>query len=297
MIEIKRLYQCTIEDCVSAWNVGFEGYYFDATTTPEKFIHRLVSEDLSPTLSIVAFLDKKPVGIVKTGVRELNGKKFAWNGGTGVALELRNKGIGRMLMEATLAILEEEKVDTASLEAILENDKAISLYEKMGYEVIDQLDYLQLKGALNGSRKHVSCEQYQVIQTVPQKVAELPFYKGMNPWQTQWQSAKGGEAVILTEADGTEIGYAYFRKGYNPEGEHVSTVLYQCEAADGRADANDIIHCLLSEVFGSLDDEISRIVPNIPIEKSKRTHAILSEVGFKPITKQVYMMKKMDKAR
>ena len=27
---------------VKAWNVGFEGYYFDATTTAENFVNRLV---------------------------------------------------------------------------------------------------------------------------------------------------------------------------------------------------------------------------------------------------------------
>lgn len=42
MITIKRLVDCTIADAVIAWNDGFEGYFVDATTTPEKFLTRMV---------------------------------------------------------------------------------------------------------------------------------------------------------------------------------------------------------------------------------------------------------------
>ena len=40
-------------------------------------------EGLSPRLSVVAFKNNEPVGIVKNGIREIDGKKVAWNCGTG----------------------------------------------------------------------------------------------------------------------------------------------------------------------------------------------------------------------
>ena len=293
MIEIKRLVECTIEEGVEAWNTGFEGYYFDATTTADKFINRLVQEGLSPNLSIVAFKDKKPIGIVKNGIRECNGKKLAWNGGTGVALEFRNKGIGKILMEATLAILKEEKVDYATLEAISDNQKAIKLYEKMGYEVVDSLEYLSLKGAKVNNYLSDYAKNYKVERAVPQQIGNLSFYKGMNPWQTQWQSAKEGEAFIVKATSGSPIGYAYYRRVFDSEGKHINTVLYQCEAEPGREDAEGIIKCLLNEVFGTFTDDINRVIPNLPIGKSKTTHSILKEMGFEAITSQVYMIKEM----
>jgi len=293
MIEIKRLVDCTIQEGVEAWNVGFEGYYFDATTTPEKFINRLVLEGLSPSLSIVAFQDNKPVGIVKNGIREFNGMKIAWNGGTGVALQLRSKGMGKLLMEATLSILEEEKVDLATLEAISDNKKAISLYEKMGYEIVDQLEYLGLNGSVESKKFNDYKNDYKIERAVPQQMANISFYKGMNPWQTQWQNAKDGEAIIIKDTSDVAIGYAYYRRAFNEEGKHVSTVLYQCEAEHGHEDAENIVKLLLNEVFDSFSDDINRVIPNLPIGKSKLTHTILKEIGFKPTTSQVYMIKQM----
>ena len=55
MITCKRLSQCTLQDALIAWNKGFEGYDFDMTLTLEAFLNRLVFENLSPALSIVAF--------------------------------------------------------------------------------------------------------------------------------------------------------------------------------------------------------------------------------------------------
>lgn len=293
MIEIKRLVDCTIQEGVDAWNLGFEGYYFDATTTPEKFINRLVLDELSPFLSIVAFQDNKPVGIVKNGIRKFNGKKIAWNGGTGVAKASRSKGIGKLLMEETLSILQKEKVDLATLEAISYNHKAISLYEKMGYEIVDHLEYLSLDGPIENNDSTNTIDNFIMERAVPQQVAELPFYKGMYPWQTQWQNAKGGEAIILKDLSNAAIGYAYYRRVFNEENKHVTTVLYQCEAENGYENAEEIIKLLLNKVFLSYSNDINCLVPTQPIGKSKLTYEILKEVGFKRKTSQVYMIKQM----
>ncbi|WP_102272891.1 GNAT family N-acetyltransferase [Cytobacillus massiliigabonensis] len=293
MIEIKRLKDCTIEEGVEAWNTGFEGYYFDAATTADKFLSRLVNEGLSPHLSIVAFMDNKPIGIVKNGIREFKGQKLAWNGGTGVALELRKKGIGKMLMEETLSILNEEKVDYASLEAISDNVKAISLYEKMGYEIIDNLEYLGLNGILANNHSDISIGDYKVERAVPMQAGAISFYKGMNPWQTQWQSAKDGEALIVKDANDNPIGYAYYRRTFNSEGKHINTVLFQCEAEPEHKDQEPITRYLINEVFSKFTEDINRVIPNIPIGKSKLTHSILKEMGFTSMTEQVYMMKKL----
>jgi GNAT superfamily N-acetyltransferase len=290
MLEIKRLSECTIDEGVKAWNVGFEGYYFDATTTAENFVNRLVMEGLSPRLSIVAFKNNQPVGIVKNGIREIDGKKVAWNGGTGVSSSHRKSGIGKALMNATLEIYREEGVHTATLEAIGDNQKAIALYEKIGYKTIDQLEHLELKGTLELNVPETS---YQVEKTVPQKIKFVPFYKSMNPWQTQWQSARDSEAIIIKDpTDHSIVSYAYYRQNYSPEGTPIGIVLFQCEANPDRKDAENILRFTLKQVFGTYSD-MRRIVPNLPISASSLTHSVLNSLGFTPIAKQVYMVKEM----
>lgn len=292
MIEVKRLKDCTIAEGVKAWNVGFEGYYFDAITTPKNFINRLVSEGLSPELSIVAFMGNEPVGIIKNGIRLINGKKIAWNGGTGVASTLRKQGIGQLLMEETFNIYREEGVDLATLEAISDNERAISLYKKLGYEIVDDLVHLELKGS-HSIKEVPPHEDVSLEKVAPQQIGGLPFYKASNPWQTHWQSAKEGEALLLKDKNGAVIGYAFFKKTFDSQGKHLSTILYQCEANPICEEQERIIRYLLQNVFNYFHDDIRRVIPNLPKSRSSITYQVLKQLGFKPIANQVYMIKEM----
>ncbi|MDT0162536.1 GNAT family N-acetyltransferase [Bacillus sp. AG4(2022)] len=293
MIEIRRLSDCSINEAVTAWNIGFEGYFFDASTTPEKFVARMAAEGLSPDLSIVAFAEGKPIGIVKSGIREFRGRKIAWNGGTGVAAAWRSKGVGRMLIDESIKIYKEEGVQLATLEAISENSKAIALYEKLGYQKADSLEYLELKGCLEQNPVRLNNQHSYLAEYVyPQEASSLSFYKGTAPWQTSWQNAKDGEALIALD-NGSAAGYAVFRKGFTAEGRHAATTLFQIQADPGRKDWQEIITFLLTEIFGDFSDEIRRVIPNFPVKDNRETYELLSGIGFTPAVKQVYMIKEL----
>ncbi|MCA1060329.1 GNAT family N-acetyltransferase [Rossellomorea aquimaris] len=290
MVEIKRLKECTLDEAVHAWNTGFEGYYFNMTMNTDAFAARLVNEGLSTEHSIVAFMDNVPVGLVLSGMREVNGKKIAWNGGTGVATSFRRHGIGKALIEKSLEIYKEEAVDIATLEAVLENGNAIALYEQYGYRTIDQLEYLELKGSLSTSPIPPSPNVYTLKDPVYlHELDQLSFYKGMNPWQTHWKNLKGSQALIALDEEGKAIGYANFRKAFSSEGAHSHTIVYQCEAAPEQKDAEAIITFMLADIFGDFSEDITRLVPNSPV--SADSYAVCKSLGFQATIKQVFMMK------
>jgi GNAT superfamily N-acetyltransferase len=287
MLKIKRLKDCEISEAVEAWNAGFEGYYFDLTMTVEKFIARMASEGLSDELSVVAFWNDKPVGLIVNGLREFQGELIGWNGGTAVDKAYRSKGIGRRMLEATLDILEEKNVKVSTLEAISENKGAIALYQSLGYDIIDHLECLEKKEGQIISV--VSSNVFQMKRVSPEEIGNLSFYQGKNPWQTHWQSVMGGEALIAEDAFGNAIGYAYFRKNLSENGIHTGTTLYQCEADRSRSDQKEIIQFLLAEAFHTSSDQIRHYVPNLPRLSSSTTHGVLKEMGFEPIVHLVYM--------
>lgn len=289
MLEIKKLADCTIEEGVEAWNKGFEGYYFDMATTPEAFGKRGEQEGLSANLSVVAFENGKPVGIVRNGLREIGGKKVAWNGGTGVSPALRGQGAGKKLMEATLSLLEEAGADIATLEAVSENTPAIELYKKMGYGIIDEVHFMQLKGKADG-QGFQGDNGIELKEAAPEEAGRLPFYRGDFTWQTHWQSAKDGEAWIAYLPDGEAAGYAYYRKSFDSDGKHIATVLHQCVAD---REPEKTIQALLAGVFGDLSDDINRIAINVPEELNKTTFEALAGLGFQSTTKQVFMKKEL----
>lgn len=286
MLKIKRLKDCEISEAVEAWNIGFEGYYFDLSMTTEKFMARMASEGLSDELSVVAFWDDKPVGLIVNGIREFHGELIGWNGGTAVHKDYRSKGIGRRMLEATLDILEENNVNVSTLEAISENKSAIALYQSLGYDIIDHLECLEKK---EGQIPVVSSNVFQLKRVSIEKIGNLSFYQGKNPWQTHWQSVLDGEALIAEDSFGNAIGYAYFRKIFSEEGMHTGTTLYQCEADRSRSDQKEIIQFLLAEAFQTSSDQIRHYVPNLPKLSSSTTHGVLKEWEFKPIVHLVYM--------
>jgi len=291
VITIKRLTECTIEQGVLAWNRGFEGYFFDATTTPERFVTRMAMEGLSPDLSIIAFDGDEPIGIVKNGVRLINGYKVSWNGGTGVAKNYRSKGIGKLLIEKSLSIYQEEGVDVATLEAISQNESAIKLYEKFGYETTDHIEMLSLNGPSKKSIRQLP--NFEIIKTIPQEIGGIPFYKAMNPWQTHWRNARDGEAIIVLDEFGEIAGYAYFKRMINDEFKHISTSIFQCEANPLRKDALEITEFLLASIYFDFSDDIRRTVLNVPTNRSKLTYQVLKDFGFETTVQQVYMTKKL----
>lgn len=291
MFRIEKMTTCTIDEAVQAWNVGFEGYYFNMATTPDALVKRMFAEDLSPSLTLIAFDGSQPIGIMMQGMRTVQGRKVAWNGGTGVAQSMRGKGVGMKLMSAALDLLKEEEVEAAALEALTVNESAIALYKKAGYRVVDQLEYLTLKGAITAyNQPSIQATGSYTAEAVPPAHAGLlPFYRVSHPWQTHWQSAKDGEAIIIRSGQGEPAGYAYYRKAFNPDGEHISTTLYQCEVLPDHPESEYIIHKMLGYVFGSFEENINRTVPNLPKHASALTGTILKKIGFTVYAEQVQM--------
>jgi ribosomal protein S18 acetylase RimI-like enzyme len=147
-LDIRRLNTCTFDQASQIWNEGFQGYFVDMTVSLDEYIARFHNDGLSAKHSLLAFSDGKPAGFLLNGIRTNNGKRVAWNGGTGVSPEFRGQGVGRVLVEAALKLYAEEAVDLATLEALSTNDVAIALYQKCGYETIDRLVFLEHHGPL-----------------------------------------------------------------------------------------------------------------------------------------------------
>ncbi|MGG3563631.1 GNAT family N-acetyltransferase [Neobacillus rhizosphaerae] len=280
-LQIKRLTECTIQEIITAWNKGFEGYFVQLEMTPEMFFNRLVNEGLSLPHSIVAFDDMVPVGIVLNGFRVIDGKKTAWNGGTGIATEYRGKGVSTLLMEEILKIYEEEGYEVATLEAIKENERAIRLYARFGYEVTDSLVYVA--GTLEG--KNNSRLQTEFIR--PEQLPTYSFYKQNIPWQCQWQSVKAGEAQIYFDGEQNPVGYSLFKRVWNQEGKLEKVFLFQVEMLGEVTDET------FQAVFAAITEQQTHPVSFMTVNASQSNPVIqyLFEQGFKKTTEQVQMVK------
>ncbi|MBV7504615.1 GNAT family N-acetyltransferase [Bacillus sp. sid0103] len=280
---IKKLTECTIQDTITAWNRGFEGYFVRLEMTPELFYNRLVNEGLSLQHSLVAFDGEEPVAIVLNGFRIIAGKKTAWNGGTGIAPDYRGKGVSNLLMEAALNVYSEEGVEVATLEAIKENERAIRLYQRFGFVITDSIVYLS--GTLDLNYATIPCKSVR-----PEQLPTYDFYKKDLPWQCQWQSVRSGEAQIYYDENQNPLGYSLYKRAWNQQGQLEKVFLYQLELVA------EVKKETVKSILTSIGGENLKSVTFLTINWSVANPVIpfLQELGFVKTTEQVRMMKKIN---
>ncbi|MGN7469191.1 GNAT family N-acetyltransferase [Brevibacillus sp. SAFN-007a] len=297
MITIKRMSDCTFAEVTKAWNRGFEGYLIPIVMTEERLVQRLGNEGYVLSLSVVAFDGTEPIGLVASGLRTIGGQKVAWNGGTGVATAYRRQGVGRQLLDHTLALYREAGVEIATLEAMSQNRKAIALYEQKGYEVKDRLLFWQRSGPLPEHAFSAPIpSDYRVRCVLVQEAATLPFYAGEVAWQNHWQSLSDAQALVVEDSEGQAVGYALYKHVLNAAGRVSAIVLRQCVAQPERRDARSIVNVALAHVYGPHGLDCKRSTFNLRASERLLLEA-LEAAGFGPSgIEQVYMVKQMDAA-
>ena len=290
--EIRRLSECSFDDAVKTWNEGFHGYFVDMTLSLDRYLSRLQREGLSPEFSLMAFCDGTPAGFLLNGIRTNSGPKVAWNGGTGVSPRFRGRGVGKALMRATVDLYQELGIEIATLEAISDNEPAISLYRQFGYEVVDGLVFFNHDGELNEQAfRQSNSKTYTIAQVVPYIVGQLDFYQPSAPWQGHWKSLtrQNGEALIVSDSAGVAVGYALYKRKRDEQGRTVEIALHQCVSVPG-SDTDAIIGCALRSVFAPLELECTRSTYNFS-KSNEAVLAMLTEAGFTSFIEQVHMVK------
>jgi ribosomal protein S18 acetylase RimI-like enzyme len=288
-IDIRRLDSCSFREALQLWNEGFTGYPFDMTLSLDAYLARVQAGGLSPELSLAAFAGGRPAGFVLSGLRAVGGTRAAWNGGTGVAPEFRRRGVGKALIEAALAVYRERGARTATLEALVSNRPAISLYQSLGYEVTDRLFLLECRRRPASDTFDGRGGAYAVARVAPQGVARLDFYDAAAPWQSQWQSVQlgGGEGLVVY--DGADVvAYALYKKAVDAEGSLAGITLYQCVHAPGRGDAEAVFARALREVYSPPDADCRRTAHNLSGSGGLLLRS-LGAAGFAVFGEQVHM--------
>lgn len=129
-----------IADIYRAFMIGFSDYiisfHFDEETFESVF---LVRDQNQPSRSIVAYEGEEPIGVVLSGIAHLDSGWRTRCGGLAVAPSHRQTGVAKALMDQ----FEKQAQGTRLLEVIQGNDAALSLYERLGYEVVREIFYFQ----------------------------------------------------------------------------------------------------------------------------------------------------------
>jgi GNAT superfamily N-acetyltransferase len=151
------------------FNAAYEGYLLPFHVDEQQLAFMDDAFDLDLDASRIAFRDGEPAGLGNLGVRG----EDAWIGGVGVVTAARRSGVGEALMRALHEQARERGVRRVWLEVIVENTGALALYEKLGYELVQDVEVWTLPAAEGGRAGH----------EVPAAEARVQLPERHEPWQ------------------------------------------------------------------------------------------------------------------
>ena len=118
------------------FNAAYEGYLVPFHIDERQLAFMDDAFDLDLDASRIAYRDGEAVGLGNLGLRG----EDAWIGGVGVVTSARRSGVGEALMRALHEQARERGVRRVWLEVIVENTGAFALYEKLGYELVQDVE-------------------------------------------------------------------------------------------------------------------------------------------------------------
>lgn len=178
------------ERLAGLFTAGYEDYYVPLRIDAAALEFMIRAWDLDLEASRIAVgEDGEPLGICMLGVRGGDG----WIGGLGVVVPARRGGLGARLMEAVLDEARGRDLHEVRLEVIVENERAIPLYERLGFELTRGLEVWSLPGAPGAVREVDAKQAHDWIRE---------HRRDREPWQRDDGTLAHLDDLVGLEGDG-----------------------------------------------------------------------------------------------
>lgn len=262
---------------------AFSDYVIPLQPTADQFENHLAQNAVNFDVSVGAFVKNKLVAYWLTGVGNWNGRKTAYNAGTGVIREFRKQRIATSMFEFLSPKLKALRFEQLLLEVISNNTNAINLYEKLGFErsrkllFFEQTEEIPTEATLNLDIRKIQKKHWTQIK---------PFGSGIPSWQFSFESlsrAKNPPEFFDAFIDEKCVGYGsvFPTSGLIP---HISIDREYQSKGIGSAMLNFLAKQTRNSKklkFSNLDSDISDVV------------TLLKKLNFKPTISQYEMIKQL----
>ena len=198
--DFSSLYKCFLE--------AFSDYQVNMQMSEPEFAQRLKRDGVQLEISAGAFDDDRMIGFYMHALGDWQGKLTAYDAGTGIVPDYRGRSIGRDLFAFVVSRLKERAVSQYLLEVLTSNERAASLYRKLGFVEVRRFAVLRSQQALE------TCED---LPNVELRRMEEPdwklfqsFWDGYPSWQNSIAAVERvpNERVIVgAYVDGNCVGY------------------------------------------------------------------------------------------
>lgn len=211
-MEIKSLEKIELETIFNAFSKAFADYDIQINFTA--FRAMLKRRGFNPELSFAAFEGDDIVAFTLNGIGNYNGKKMAYDTGTGTLKQYRGQGLATKIFEYSIPFLKKENINHYLLEVLQHNTKAISVYKNINFSITREFNYFvwkneEFKNEIEKVRtpfriESIDIEEYEMLSD---------FWDFYPSWQNSFESIQRvrEDFVILgVFIDKKLIGYCIF---------------------------------------------------------------------------------------
>ena len=258
-------------DLVNHLNQGFENYFVPIQFNVPQFLTMLRKDGIDLNSSCILVADGIPSGIALIARRGWTSRLAAM----GISSDLRGKGAGTWFMDKLIQEARERREREMVLEVIEQNEPAVALYKKSGFEIVRRLvGFVQSAKSYHprgGPDFASEVSDFGLLQEIDLRTAgSLISYFGLPdlPWQLSGESI----AQMNPPARAYKNGPAYIVLS-NPEMEHVAvwSVLVEPDAR-----GNDLGVKMLEDVIAHHSGKTWHVPAIFPEEFTK----LFEQAGF-----------------
>jgi ribosomal protein S18 acetylase RimI-like enzyme len=132
--ELKGFRQKDVSKMRKTFNKAFDDYIVPINLSKGQFIQKIIHKtNISFKYSVGSYYNRKLVGFIFNSLNDYEGKKTAYNGGTGVISDFRGNRLTQRMYDFVIPKLKKIGIEQCVLEVISNNNPAIKVYENLGF--------------------------------------------------------------------------------------------------------------------------------------------------------------------
>jgi ribosomal protein S18 acetylase RimI-like enzyme len=191
---------------------AFSDYLITFQLTPGQLERHIILNAVDLNRSVGCFSGEKMVAFTMNGFGTWNGKSTIYDAGTGVVPAFRRQGLSRKMFELMFPMCRELGIEQCLLEVITGNDKAVKLYENLGFHPTRTLLLLETKNLIKTTSGLGGGLEIREIKT-PDWDLLLTFWDGDTSWQNSVEAIERSldlKKILGAFIDGECVGYIAF---------------------------------------------------------------------------------------
>ena len=186
-MQIKNLADTDIAQIVACLSDSFSEYAVKMPDDPNFWAKRWKSARVDYALSFGVFDENKLVAFIVNGIDHHKGRRTAFNTGTGVIKSYRSQQLVDKMYAAATPHFKKKGINKWMLEVLCNNERAIRVYQRIGFQITRTLKCF--KGKINLSNSDLILKEI--------KFEDRPMKENPNHHFYSWDNRN--EAIITTD--------------------------------------------------------------------------------------------------